>query len=252
MNTQNEIKAYNTVIKAYYAVIPANVRYDRNLSANAKLLYGEITALCNQKGYCWATNNYFLSLYNVSERSVTRWLNELKTGGYIRLLYNANNAETHAIDRCINLLNTVDNFVREGRQFCPTVDNFGGEGRQKCPTRVDKNGEYNNTVNITRIDDEDTLVKAVTKLFPNVVVNERLFLTFDEYKLLAEMYRKSDWLKANFKLISKIHKHKDNIIAGEYNNSISVKTNSVGNIITQVYNADELNALFDKSNNDLV
>ena len=60
--------------KSYYAIIPANVRYDKDLPANAKLLYGEITALCNEKGICWATNDYFAKLYDVSKTSISKWI----------------------------------------------------------------------------------------------------------------------------------------------------------------------------------
>lgn len=70
--------------KSYYAVIPANVRYDTSLCPNAKLLYGEITALCNEQGYCWATNNYFAELYNVSKKTVSLWLKSLIDGGHIK------------------------------------------------------------------------------------------------------------------------------------------------------------------------
>jgi uncharacterized phage protein (TIGR02220 family) len=69
--------------KSYYAIIPANVRYDKNLTANAKLLYGEITALCNEKGYCWASNSYFAKLYEVSKQSISVWINSLQKNGYI-------------------------------------------------------------------------------------------------------------------------------------------------------------------------
>ena len=51
--------------KNYYAVIPAEVRYSKNLKANEKLMYGELTALANEKGYCYASNEYFSQLYNV-------------------------------------------------------------------------------------------------------------------------------------------------------------------------------------------
>lgn len=69
--------------KNYYAIIPAFVRYDEDLTANAKLLYGEITALCNEKGYCWAKNEYFANLYNVSITSISKWINSLVKKGYI-------------------------------------------------------------------------------------------------------------------------------------------------------------------------
>ena len=55
---------------SYYAIIPAKIRYDSRLTASEKLLYGEITAMCNQEGYCWATNEYFAELYGGTARCV--------------------------------------------------------------------------------------------------------------------------------------------------------------------------------------
>ena len=67
----------------YYAVIPADVRYDKDLTANAKLLYGEITALASATGECWASNKYFSELFGVTKTSIINWLNQLADKGYI-------------------------------------------------------------------------------------------------------------------------------------------------------------------------
>lgn len=67
----------------YYAIIPANVRYDKRLAPNAKLLYGEITALANSTGYCFATNKYFADLYGVTGTSISLWVKSLIDCKYI-------------------------------------------------------------------------------------------------------------------------------------------------------------------------
>lgn len=72
----------------YFAVIPASVRYDNTLPPMAKLLYGEIAALSNQEGFCWASNKYFADLYEVSARSVSELIGKLEGAGHIRIELN--------------------------------------------------------------------------------------------------------------------------------------------------------------------
>lgn len=67
----------------YYAVIPADIRYDDRIPANAKLLYGEISALIGAEGYCFASNAYFASLYKLSERTVSGLIAKLQESKYI-------------------------------------------------------------------------------------------------------------------------------------------------------------------------
>ena len=68
---------------SYYAIIPAEVRYSKKLTPNAKLLYAEITALCNMNGKCTASTEYFCRLYEVSRVSIQKWLKNLEENNYI-------------------------------------------------------------------------------------------------------------------------------------------------------------------------
>ena len=71
--------------KNYYAIIPAPVRYCKKLKANEKLMFGELTALANEKGFCFASNDYFANLYDVSKTSVSKWISNLEKNKFIRL-----------------------------------------------------------------------------------------------------------------------------------------------------------------------
>jgi hypothetical protein len=88
----------------YYAIIPANVRYCKEIPANAKLLYGEITALCNQKGYCWASNDYFAKLYGVSKQSISTWISKLEKNKFISIQMIYKEGTKEILNRYIKIL----------------------------------------------------------------------------------------------------------------------------------------------------
>lgn len=90
----------------YYAVIPAEVRYSKKLTPNAKLLYAEITALCNMNGKCIASTQYFCKLYEVSRSSIQNWLRLLEKNNYITRDVKYKQGSREIESRCIKL---VDN-----------------------------------------------------------------------------------------------------------------------------------------------
>lgn len=135
--------------KAYYAIIPASVRYDKDLAPNAKLLYGEITALCNEKGYCWASNQYFAELYGVSILSIKRWVNSLVTKGYVyrTLTYKPNSKE---VDKRILSIYGGIKIDTTSVQKCydPSIKN---DTSSSIKNDTDNNTSINNTFNNTNI-----------------------------------------------------------------------------------------------------
>lgn len=87
----------------YYAVIPADVRYDDRIPANAKLMYGEISALIGKDGFCFASNSYFSRLYQLSERTISKLISSLHDKGYISLEYERDTATGQILARKIFL-----------------------------------------------------------------------------------------------------------------------------------------------------
>lgn len=123
---------FEEISKGYYAVIPATVRYDKELTPNAKLLYGEITALCNDKGYCWATNKYFAELYGVSIVSISKWIKALSERGHIQTNVCYKEGTKEIFNRYITILNDP---IKE--MFMPPI-------KEKFK---ENNTIYNNTIN---------------------------------------------------------------------------------------------------------
>ena len=90
----------------YYAIIPAEVRYSKALTPNAKLLYAEITALCNMNGKCTASTEYFCRLYEVSRVSIQKWLKNLEDNNHIKRVNIYRQGSKEILTRVITLVNT--------------------------------------------------------------------------------------------------------------------------------------------------
>lgn len=58
------------------------------LSDKEKIILSMIIYLSKDKGYCFATNNYFSNILNVTVVSVSRIINSLKKKNYIKINVN--------------------------------------------------------------------------------------------------------------------------------------------------------------------
>ena len=131
----------------YYAIIPAVVRYNNDINANEKLLYGEITALTQSTGICWASNQYFSKLYGVTPQAISKWIKNLERNNLITISYEYKENTKMIERRHIRLSEPKPNKVStQVSKVSTQVDggiNTGLEGYQR--TIKDNTTSINNT-----------------------------------------------------------------------------------------------------------
>lgn len=165
----------------YYAIIPADVRYDNELKDKAKLLYGEITSLSDKYGYCYASNKYFAELYGVTVTTISLLIKNLVEKGYIEseIKYKEGSKEIlnrylkiikggylnnfkegylkKVKDNNININNTSNNkYIYMGTykrikltkdQYNKLIDDYGKDYINQIINRLDEYVESNNNKN---------------------------------------------------------------------------------------------------------
>ena len=102
---------------AFFAVITAPVLKNRELSANAKILYASITALSDELGYCWASNQYLADQFGWGERTVSRLVAQLDHLGFIRYVM-VLNPDTKKMERHIYIGGAVADGVAKIGDTC--------------------------------------------------------------------------------------------------------------------------------------
>lgn len=151
---------------AFYSILPADIRYDEELTATEKLLFSEITALCSKSGSCWANNQYFADLFHKDTSTISRIISHLAKKKKIFIAYRRRGAQI--TDRAISIIqNSAEfGFTDDKKIIRSNDENITGPN--------DKNVKYNNT----SINKKKNNKKKNYSELKNVILSE------DEYEKL--------------------------------------------------------------------
>lgn len=163
----------------WYAVIPAKVLLDENLSDKQKLLIALISNLSNEKGYCFATNKYLSQKLNCAEVTIRQNISFLEEYGLLnRVIKVKNNGQ---ID--YRALTIIDNIPPIKNNHTPD------EKQSEVP---DEKQSYNNKVYNNKEEyNLFTETSSVKDIEGNGIKKNMPTITSDSsYKLIIEF-----WLK---------------------------------------------------------
>ena len=197
----------------YFGILPANVRYDKKLKPMEKILYTEITALSNSKGYCYATNSYFANLYDVHKNTAGTWINNLEKLGYIKSKIIYETGTKNVKERQLFIVTPINEKIDTYQQKdCDPIN-------EKIDTPInekieDNNTRYNNTRynNINEYNKKEINKEKKTKnkdtelIIKSIYQSEEFKETFNEFIDMRKTIKKPATKKAIEMIIIKLEK----------------------------------------------
>lgn len=207
----------------YYSVIPAEIKYNNELTERAKLIYGEISSLSNKMGYCFATNGYFAKLYKCTNRTIQNAISKLQEKGFIEVVIE--NRNQRKIYLTIN--------TKAERQSISCESNFVG-----CEDNFTGGDENNFTHNIINNNKIDRLFNYIVKLESKIPEEFEMY----EEKIL-EVLKKFEMNYSKCALISMSHENIEKVKIICYCLAMLVKEN-VGHLLYRI-NREQIISLYD-------
>jgi DNA-binding transcriptional ArsR family regulator len=126
------MKKTNREEPTYYGILPAEIRYAKNISPMEKIMYAEISALASKTGKCWGSNGYFAELYDVQPTTVSEWINNLERAGYVSI------TGAKSKNRVITLVNILRKKPKTPKEL----------PEAQPSEKVEHNNTSSNTINI--------------------------------------------------------------------------------------------------------
>mgnify|MGYP002620471281 CR=1 FL=1 len=110
------------LLEQWYWIMPNKVLFDKDLKWFAKSIFVVVSSLCSEKWYCRASNEYVANVMWVSEKTVSRSINELVDKWYIHSQIDKNNGNRRVLTLSPKLSIPMDKIVHTYGQNCPDIN----------------------------------------------------------------------------------------------------------------------------------
>ena len=117
--------------------MPSEILINNKLSDKEKIILSMIIYLSKDKGYCFATNNYFSNILNVTVVSISRIINSLKKKNYIKVNMNYRSNSKEIENRQIIPLEEVMNRYYQNCGY--TINKNDKTNYQNCKIPINTN-----------------------------------------------------------------------------------------------------------------
>ena len=117
--------------------MPSEILINNKLSDKEKIILSMIIYLSKDKGYCFATNNYFSDILNVTVVSVSRIINSLKKKEHIKVNMNYKSNSKEIENRQIIPSNEVINRYYQNCEY--TINQNDKTDYQNCKIPINTN-----------------------------------------------------------------------------------------------------------------
>lgn len=164
-----------------FAILPAHIRYNKDLTDSEKILFCEITALSNKNGYCYASNKYLSEIYGVSIGTISRRVNKLKKKGFISVeLIKEKDSNNIKERRIYPSLDVPTGIVKVADRGIGKIDERGigkvderGIGRFEEVNSLSINNLNNNNLNNNK---ENVLFEKWWKIYPKKTGSKKVMV----------------------------------------------------------------------------
>jgi uncharacterized phage protein (TIGR02220 family) len=156
---------------SYFSILPALVRYDKELTPLSKLLFSEITALSNKTGRAYPTNKYLAELYNCSTKTISASLSLLESKDFIIIEIEKNKKGTYR--SIIPLVDPINKNLQGGRKKPPG-------GKKKTSTPIEENFHPKEYYKINNTSNNNKEIETEKKPLPFLSDLRKVLSTFEE------------------------------------------------------------------------